>query len=159
AAATIATSFLVGAGMTIRKSVWQWLQNNGFHSQLSDRLGTRLSSSGDVELGCAILLAGWKIRVEPRLELRHHLIPHRLRWDYLRRLIRGVGESHVVLDSYFLVAQSDSSSLLDSLRQCWWIRLAKETAQLFYTYSSAKLLRCAFRNMEGDDEVAEIEFH
>jgi hypothetical protein len=29
-AATIATSFLVGAGVTVRKSVWQWLKNNGF---------------------------------------------------------------------------------------------------------------------------------
>jgi glycosyltransferase involved in cell wall biosynthesis len=157
--ATIATSFLVGAGMTIRKSVWYWLKNHGFHSQLTGRLGTSLSSSEDVELGCAILLAGWKIRLEPRLKLRHHLVPHRLRWNYLRRLIRGVGESHVVLDSYFLVAQSQSSSLLDTLRQCWWIRLAKETIQLVNSYSSAKLLGCPFRNLEGDDEVAEIEFH
>jgi glycosyltransferase involved in cell wall biosynthesis len=158
AAATIATSVLIGAGMTVRKSVWQWLKNNGFHSQLTDRLGTNLSSSGDLELGCAILLAGWKIRVEPRLELWHHMVPHRLRWDYLRRLIRGVGEADVILDCYRLVAQLQRSSLLDSLRQCWWLRLAKETTQLFYSYSSAKLLGCPFRNMEGDDDVAKIEF-
>jgi glycosyltransferase involved in cell wall biosynthesis len=156
--ATIATSFLAGAGMTIRKSVWHWLKNHGFHSQLTGRLGTKLSSSEDVELGCAILLAGWKIRVEPRLELRHHMIPHRLRWDYLRRLIRGVGESDVVLDSYFLVAQAQSSRLLDVLRQCWWLRLAKETMQLIYSYPSTKLLGCPFRSMEGDDDVAQIEF-
>ena len=156
--ATIATSFLAGAGMTIRKSVWHWLKNHGFHSQLTGRLGTSLSSSEDVELGCAILLAGWKIRVEPRLQLRHHLIPHRLRWDYLRRLIRGVGESHVVLDSYFLVAQSQRASLLDTLRQCWWLRLAKESMQLIYSSSTAKVLGCPFKDMEGDDDVAEIEF-
>jgi glycosyltransferase involved in cell wall biosynthesis len=157
-AATIATSFLAGAGMTIRKSVWHWLRENGFHSKLTGRLGTALSSGEDVELGCAILLAGWKVRVEPRLQLKHYLVARRLRWDYLRRMIRGVGESHVVLDSYFLVAQSQSSSLVDSLRQCWWLRLAKETTQLIYSYSSAKLFCCAFRSMEGDDEAAEIEF-
>lgn len=156
--ATIATSNLQGAGMTIRKSVWHWLKNHGFHLQLTDRLGTKLSSCGDVELGCAIVLAGWKIRVEPRLELRHHMVPRRLRWEYLRQLMRAVGESRVVLDSYFLVAQSQSSSLLNSLRQCWWLRLAKETMQLIHSYPRAKLLECPFRNMEGDDDVAEIEF-
>jgi len=156
--ATIAPSFLVGAGMTIRKSVWQWLRHNGFHPRLTDRLGTRLTSSGDVELGCAIRLAGWKIRVEPQLELEHYMTAHRLRWDYLRRLIRGVGESHVVLDSYLRVAQCQHPSLLNRLRQCWWVRLATETAQLVSSQSSAKLVGCLFRDIEGDDDVAEIEF-
>jgi hypothetical protein len=52
--ATMATRLLVGAGMTIRRTVWLWLRTRGFHPHLTDRAGTRLTSCGDLELGCAI---------------------------------------------------------------------------------------------------------
>lgn len=155
--ATIATSFLVGAGMTIRKSTWHWLQSNGFHPRLTGRIGSRLASSEDVELGYAIRLAGWKIRIEPQLQLEHYMTPERLRWSYLRRLIRKIGESHPILDSYCLVWQSEEADLLNRLRLCWWVRVAKEGMHLVFTSSKSKLLRACFWDLEGDDDVAEIE--
>lgn len=156
-AATIATSFLIGAGMTIRKRTWYWLKDNGFCARLTDRRGAQLSSSGDVELGCAIRLAGWKIRIEPQLQLEHYMTPDRLRWRYLRRLIRKIGESHAVLDSYFLVRQSEQRDLLNRLRHCWWVRVAKEGMYLVCSSSPSKLVRLCFWELEGDDDVAEIE--
>ncbi|MBV8358460.1 MAG: glycosyltransferase family 2 protein [Deltaproteobacteria bacterium] len=155
--ATIATWFLIGAGMTVRKKTWYWLKHHDFHPQLTDRVGSRLSSSGDVELGCAIRLAGWAIRIEPQLQLKHYIAADRLQWKYLRRLIRSVGQSHVVLDCYFRVSESRQAKLLNRLRSCWWVRLAKESAFLAYRYSTPKVIGSFFRDMEGDDQVAEID--
>jgi hypothetical protein len=53
---------------------------------------------------------------------------------YLRRLLRRIGESHLVLDAYRLVQQSDEPKVLDRLRQNWGSRLIKETLELLYRY-------------------------
>jgi glycosyltransferase involved in cell wall biosynthesis len=155
--AKIATWFLTGAGMTVRKSTWHSLKQGGFHPQLIGRLGRQLNSCEDVELGCAIRLAGWMVRIEPRLELKHHIASERLRWRYLRRLVRHIGRSEVVLDSYLLVSQSLQANFLNRLRLCWWTRLVKESINLVWTYSILKVIRSFFCEMEGDAQVAAIE--
>lgn len=155
--ATIATCLLFGAGMTIRKKTWYWLKHHNFNPQLSGRVGSRLTSSEDIELGCAIRLAGWRIRIEPQLELNHYISANRLEWKYLRRLMRGIGQSDVVLDSYFRVSESRQAKLLNRLRSCWWVRLAKESMYLAYRYSTPKVIGSFFRDMEGDDQVTEID--
>jgi cellulose synthase/poly-beta-1,6-N-acetylglucosamine synthase-like glycosyltransferase len=155
--ATFPTWALSGAGMSIRKSTWQNLRRDGFRLSLTGRLGNRLSSCEDVEIGCAIQLASWKIRVEPRLQLQHYMTPTRLQWTYLRALLRGVGEANVILDSYLFVSQSDHVDLLNRLRLCWWTRLAKEILYLIHSSRIAKLIGSSRRDMEGDDEVADIE--
>jgi glycosyltransferase involved in cell wall biosynthesis len=156
--AELAGWVLNGAGMTIRKTAWRQLRRNGFQLRLTDRIGPRLTSCGDLEIGCAIQLAGWKTRVEPGLKLKHYMTPRRLQWSYLRKLLRGCGEGHVVIDCYLLVSQSEQPTLMNRLRQCWWIRLSKEAIQLMCSYSIAKIVKSRFRDMEGDDAVAEIEF-
>jgi glycosyltransferase involved in cell wall biosynthesis len=148
---------LNGAGMTIRKTAWRQLRQNGFQPQLTDRMGNRLTSCGDLEMGCAIQLGGWKIRVEPRLKLEHYMTSERLQWRYLRRLLRGCGEGQVIVDCYLLVSQSERLTMLNRLRQCWWVRLAKEALQLVCSYSAVKLARSFFHDMKDDDDVAEIE--
>lgn len=155
--AELAGWVLNGAGMTIRKTAWQQLKRNGFQLHLTDRIGSRLTSCGDLEIGCAIQLGGWRIRVEPRLKLQHYMTPGRLQWSYLRKLLRGAGEGYVTLDCYMLVSQSEQPTLKNRLRRCWWVRLGKETVQLICSYSTAKLVKSWFQDMEGDDEVADIE--
>jgi glycosyltransferase involved in cell wall biosynthesis len=155
--ATLASWVLNGAGMTIRKKAWRELRTSGFKWRLTDRCGSRLSSGGDLELGCAIQLAGWKIRIEPRLRLEHYMTPERLRWSYLRELLRRSGEAYVVLDSYLLVSQIVNQGLINRLRQCWWIRLAKETMHLLCSHSVVKMMKASVQTMEGDDEIADLE--
>ena len=155
--AELAGWVLNGAGMAIRKGAWRQLRQNGFQSRLTDRIGNRLTSCGDLEIGCAIQLGGWKSRLEPRLRLEQYMTPDRLRWQYLRRLLRGCGEGYVILDCYLLVSQSEDPSMLNRLRQCWWVRLGKEALQLFWSYPSVKLVKSFFQEMEGDDDIAEIE--
>jgi glycosyltransferase involved in cell wall biosynthesis len=154
----LASWVLNGAGMTIRKTAWRQLRLNGFQLRLTDRIGRRLTSCGDLEMGCALQLAGWKMRVEPGLKLKHYMTPGRLQWSYLRKLMRGCGAGYVVIDCYLLIAQTVEPTLLNRLRHCWWVRLSKEAMQLVCCYSVAKLVKSWFRDMEGDDTVAQIEF-
>jgi glycosyltransferase involved in cell wall biosynthesis len=147
---------LNGAGMTIRKSSWDELRQNGFKLQLTDRVGTRLSSSGDLEIGCALHLAGWKIRIERRLRLQHYMTARRLDWSYLRRLLHSIGESDALLEAYLVPFQTGMNPL-SRLRQFWWFQVVKRGLRLLYTYSWITLIECMFRGMEGVDEVIEIE--
>jgi glycosyltransferase involved in cell wall biosynthesis len=153
----LASWVLNGAGMSIRKSTWQELRRDGFRLCLTGRLGARLTSSDDLEIGCAIQLGGWKIKLVPRLQLQHYMTPKRLQWRYLRKLMRAVGEADVVLDAYLLVSQFQHPSLLNRFRRCWWVRLTKESLYLVCNSSTAKLIASFRRDMEGDDEVAKID--
>jgi GT2 family glycosyltransferase len=153
---TMPKFMLNGAGMTIRREAWREMEQNGFRSQLSDRVGDRLSSCGDIEWGFALALAGWKFRLEPRLSLEHYLSVERLRWSYLRRLLRSVGESQVVLDGYYYVEQQGPAPK-DRLRQQWWWHFLAEAEQLVRAHSPLKLVRAYFTEMEGNDDAADIE--
>jgi glycosyltransferase involved in cell wall biosynthesis len=155
--AKLASWVLNGAGMTIRKSAWQDLRRDGFKLRLVGRTGSRLTACEDLEIGCALQLSGWKIRVDPKLRLQHYMTPQRLQWHYLRKLLRGCGEGHVVLDSYLLVSQSEHLTIMNRLRHCWWVRLSKEALELLRSFSLLKLLQAAFFEMEGNDDVAAIE--
>jgi glycosyltransferase involved in cell wall biosynthesis len=116
--------YLNGAGLCVRKETWLQLIRAGFRSMVTDRIGTRLSGGGDTELTMAIRLGGWKIRVEPRLRLRHFMPASRLRWDYLRRLERGYAASLVLLDAYSDHNFSTRLQLKPRLGQHWWSQLA-----------------------------------
>jgi len=152
-------TMLNGAGMTIRKSVWEELRNNGFESRLTDRVGTRLSSCGDLELGLAIKLAGWKILIEPRLQLDHHMLAERLKWSYLRRLMRGVGESNVLLDFYFNASQEDPAGLISGIRKrYWWWDFVSEARKLLRRHSVRSLIKCCWAEMYDDDDAPDIEW-
>lgn len=152
-------TMLNGAGMTIRKSAWEELKRNGFKLQLTDRVGARLTSCGDLELGLAIKLAGWKIHVEPGLDLQHYMPEPRLRWRYLRRLLRAVGESNVVLDSYFYVPEEPQPGLRNWLRlRLWWWQFLGESRRLIHRHSMTSLAKFWFKEMDGDDDIADIEW-
>ncbi|MBK8983922.1 MAG: glycosyltransferase [Ignavibacteria bacterium] len=64
---------LWGAGLVLRRTAIEGLYNNGFHSLLSDRTGSSLTSGGDTELCYALRLAGWKIWFDDSLKLKHFL--------------------------------------------------------------------------------------
>lgn len=83
--------WLAGAGMVLRRGALEatgWLERQF----LEDRIGTRLVSGGDVELGLRIA-AQAEVWYVPQCRL-HHVIPaRRTRRAYLRRLVFGLGAS------------------------------------------------------------------
>jgi cellulose synthase/poly-beta-1,6-N-acetylglucosamine synthase-like glycosyltransferase len=122
--------YLCGAGLCLRKQAWTQLLRGGFRSLITDRVGRRLSGGGDNELTQAIRLAGWKVRVEPRLRLQHFMPGPRLRWEYLRRLQRGYAQSQVLLDAYSTQNLSMRLGFRPRLGLLWWCQAARSLLQL-----------------------------
>jgi glucosyl-dolichyl phosphate glucuronosyltransferase len=61
---------------------------------LSDRVGKRLVSGGDVELALRVASTGRTLWYVPSSVLRHEIPARRTTRDYLVRIIRGLGVSH-----------------------------------------------------------------
>jgi glycosyltransferase involved in cell wall biosynthesis len=83
----------IGAGMALRReAIDTWLKSE---TQLSDRRGHDLSSSGDNDMIFSIMESGWKIAYVPNLKLTHLMPAGRLAPDYLARLNRSIQRSWV----------------------------------------------------------------
>lgn len=108
-----------GAGFTLRLSAVQSLHARGFEPILSGRTGASLVSNEDNELCYALKLAGWRLRIDPRLRLQHYLPASRLTWTYAQRLHRAAGLSGIALDAYFFGAGPRPGSAKKRLRQTW----------------------------------------
>jgi glycosyltransferase involved in cell wall biosynthesis len=120
-----AWEYLHGAGLCIRKQAWTRLVQGGFRSLATDRIGARSLGSGDTELTLALRLAGWKIRVERRLRLKHFMPAESLCWEYLRRLQRGCAASQALLDAYSAHNLSMRYCLKPRLGQLWWCQAGR----------------------------------
>ena len=92
--------FLYGAGSVIRRAAWLGVREADFHSLLTGRNGSNLSSGEDNELCYALALAGYRIWYDERLKFRHFIPAERLRWEYVCRLYRGNVKSEVNLRPY-----------------------------------------------------------
>lgn len=146
---------LWGAGLTIRKSAWQQLVDNGFSSRLIGRQGTRLLAGEDTELCLALRLNGWRLYYDPRLRLRHYMCAARLQWSHLRKLYRGDGEASVDLDAYGFALAANDASLKSRLKMTWqWQALAviKRLAG-----QPSKSLTALYGLAEGDSGAAWVE--
>jgi hypothetical protein len=103
----------------------------------------------------AIRLAGWKIRVEPSLRIRHFMPAARLRWRYLRRLERGYAASQVLLDAYSNHSLSMRTGFKSLLGHQWWCQLGRSLARL--GSRPAALLAATISGGENQQDVLEIE--
>jgi glycosyltransferase involved in cell wall biosynthesis len=88
---------LVGAGLAVRREA---LTASGWTRRqlLADRVGERLVSGGDVEIVLR-LAVGHDLWYDPRLCLEHRLRADRAAFSHARRLIYGLGISHVLGES------------------------------------------------------------
>jgi glycosyltransferase involved in cell wall biosynthesis len=88
----------IGAGLWVRRSAflkavpWE-------HPELlmPDRVGQRLVSGGDIELGVLIGKAGYRRKYEPMLRLVHEIPSRRIETAYLRQLIAGIVRSELTM--------------------------------------------------------------
>lgn len=91
---------LYGAGMGIRKPVFDQLKNGGFTFILPDRMGKNLSSGGDIELCLLVKKAGYKIYFDSSLLFKHFLSSDRLQWPYYLQLRKSFGKATAYLHLY-----------------------------------------------------------
>jgi glycosyltransferase involved in cell wall biosynthesis len=85
--------FVSGAGTVLRKSAWDKIVAAGFAFMSPGRRGSVLIGGDDVEMGCALRAAGYRIYYWEELRYEHILPARRLTWDYLLRMSYGSGYS------------------------------------------------------------------
>ncbi len=71
-------NWVFGAGMVIRKEIFQKLNAAGIQCMLSDRVGLKQTSGGDAELCILGSFLGYKVYYSPELQMYHAIAPHRL---------------------------------------------------------------------------------
>jgi glycosyltransferase involved in cell wall biosynthesis len=142
---------LFGAGLTIRKSAWNALSRAGFTFNLVGRKGNSLMCGEDYEICLALRLAGWKLWYEPSLRLKHFMPKSRMEWMYLRRMLRGAGESDAGLLPYYYCLNKDFK-----FRRPLWVRPVSRALRNLLPHID-KLVLMKFKKFEGDAEILNIE--
>lgn len=90
--------YIAGAGMVVRKQIFETLDRIGFQNLLSDRKGKNLSSGGDSELCLIILFLGYDLYYDEQLKFTHFIPAKRLTWSYCSNMI---SESFSVPQVYY----------------------------------------------------------
>lgn len=93
-------SYVWGAGMVFRKSLFLRLYSTGFESLLSDRKGELLSSGGDSEICKWIILLDYKLWYLDSLKFNHYITEKRLTDSYLMELLAGHKQAQPILNLY-----------------------------------------------------------
>lgn len=89
-----------GAASVLNKKAYQEICGKGFKSFLTDRLGTSLSSGGDIEICMALALSGYRIFYFSDLQFGHYLNAQRLEKKYIQRMSKEGAISAVKLLPY-----------------------------------------------------------
>lgn len=74
--------YLAGAGMVIRRGVFEMMEQVNFLPILTDRNGGNLMSGGDYELCMITRFLGFELYYEEKLNFVHFMPKGRLHWDY-----------------------------------------------------------------------------
>lgn len=102
--------WLWGAGLTIRHSAWNQIEQMGWQSLLVGRKGSQLSSGEDNEICYWLRMLGWRLYYSPDLQLQHYIPQYRTDWNYILRLVRSNGRTALV-DSAYKRVLSDNGRL------------------------------------------------
>jgi len=142
-------SLLYGAGMNIRKCVWENLWEKGFNFQLSGRKGKLLSSGEDFELCQAVILSGKKLYYRSDLTFYHFMPPGRLTWDYLLKLYGAFGRSEPIFEVYQSILMEDQgfNAKKNQHRFFSLLRTGYDIVKFI-----PKFLRLAFIKKEGEKD-------
>jgi glycosyltransferase involved in cell wall biosynthesis len=111
---------LAGAGMVLSRRA---LGDSGWLAQplVADRVGSKLTSGGDVEMVQRVRAAGYDLWFIPDAVLRHRIPARRMTRRYLFRIIRELGASSAVIS--LLTWPTDWSS---------WQQMARDRRRYWY---------------------------
>ncbi|HSL22905.1 MAG TPA: glycosyltransferase [Vicinamibacterales bacterium] len=153
----------LGVGLAVRRTAfvdaYPWREP---HRVLPDRVGTRMISGGDLEIGQFLARAGWWRTYNPRMVIHHLIDPARLRVRSFMRLIVGIERSRATFEDKFSLGPSASVRRLKAARDAlaiaaaapWWMltrdgprgwcfALASRAGRLAGAYSGRRLARDA----------------
>ncbi|MBV8557484.1 MAG: glycosyltransferase family 2 protein [Planctomycetaceae bacterium] len=97
----------LGAGLWFRREAFlRAVPMDHPERLLTDRIGGKLVSGGDIEIGYLIGQAGYTRVYLPELQLEHHIPRARLRLGYALRLIQGIVRSELTLRARYGTPES-----------------------------------------------------
>jgi len=108
--------YLWGAGIVLRKSLFNKLFNKNLPTLLSGRDGKKLNSGDDGEICYRILIAKYSLYYDDRLVFKHYMDTSRLTWEYKNSLFEGHRASHAVLSKYQDVVNSMNKTLTTKIK-------------------------------------------
>jgi len=94
---------LYGACLAIKKKPILNLINKNFISIMTDRIGEKFTSGGDLEFCYLIQLSGLSLYYDDRLTFRHKLDSSRLTWEYYKKLKAGIASGVGLLEPYHYI--------------------------------------------------------
>lgn len=97
---TFSKAYVYGAGVIIKKELLIVLNEIGFKHVLTDRIGKKMVSGGDNELGYAIALLNFKIYYSTSLKFQHFIPDNRLKLNYLKRIRIGQTYTFTAVKTY-----------------------------------------------------------
>ncbi len=145
--------YLHGAGISIRRKIWDLLDNKGFKFQLTGRKGKGLSSGEDYELSCAVRMLGYNLYYDEKLVFEHLIPKTRLSIFYLRRLFKafGVASNYTFLYRTYLLGNKFPDRIKYS---CWLTSLFYS----FYMVMRHKLFASSTTTEIDDVRVIDLKF-
>ena len=126
--------YITGAGMVLRKRLFDVFEQVSFESQLTDRKGEELSSGGDSEICHVAILLGYTLFYSSNLKLFHFMEAKRLNWNYFVKMLLGHAESSYKLRYYFDESRKNNwlSELFRIIRPILGKRLVVLARDFFY---------------------------
>ncbi|HUP39250.1 MAG TPA: glycosyltransferase [Vicinamibacterales bacterium] len=151
---------LCGAGLSVRRSALADIQGKGFRSISVGRQGTGLGAGEDSEMTYCLRLSGWRLRIDPRLRIKHFLPARRLIWSYARRLAYGSAFATPERDALMYACKPPRRGVtyqLRLLRERWFWQMGATLKQLVPAWRGV-LKRRLGRGTDGDLDVLQAEF-
>jgi hypothetical protein len=95
---------LYGAGMGLKKSILEELNDSGFQPNFAGRSMNNLSSAEDTELTYAFVLMGYELTYAEHLKFQHFLPSERLQYSYVVKLFSAFGKDGPIRNLYHSLA-------------------------------------------------------
>ncbi len=129
------TGVVYGAGMGIKKSIFEKLVKSGFRFTLTGRKGNKQLMGEEMEMGLMFKILGYDIWYDNRLRFKHFITKKRFEWSYFQSLRNNFGKAmYLLLPYYNILAFGDIS-----LKQSKALRLKK----LFLSFPYQILRLCS----------------
>lgn len=122
-----------GAGMSIRKKIYEDLYEANWIPYCVGRIGNKQTAGDDSEICLITRLLGYKIYYSNEISFNHFTTQNRITWERLENMTYGFGQADVFTLIYDLIykEQTGTSSLISRLRKFWWFNYIGKRIALF----------------------------
>lgn len=136
-----------GAGLNVRKSVYDHLYAINWEPFLQGRVGNKQSGGADSEMCYITRHLGYKIYYSNDLKFKHFTAENRITWERLKNMTWGFGAADVFFLIYKItyLESKQQTSFKNTLRKKWW-----------FNYLGKRISHSLRRNLIKDPKKREL---